>query len=318
MGSKCFVICDSEHQYANSLSAVLAKKIDFQIHVCSSVRQVEMLTEEKEIEILLIGENYPEEERDRLKAVNKILLVREPVEGGTTERAIYKYQSGDVILSELLAICLEENQSGVFRQQVYKDTCLIGIYSPVHRVGKTAFAIALGKVLAEKQSVLYLNLEEYSGWEERFGRREQYTLADLLYYTRQETSNLGMRLDMMTGHMEGLQYVAPIRICEDLKAVTYEEWRELLEQLVNQKKYKSIVIDFGESVQGIWRLLELCQKVYMPVNHEPESEAKIAQFEKNAEILGHSALLQRITKLELKDNVEGYARQLLQGEEDAK
>lgn len=316
MGSKCFVICDSEQHYANNLASFLANKIEFQIHVCSSVKQVEMLGDEKEIEILLIEDSYPGEERDRLHAANKILLVREQT--GGEERSIYKYQPVDAILAELLALCIEENQSMILRQKIYRESCLIGVYSPIHRIGKTAFAIALGKYLAENTSVLYLNLEEYSGWNGRFGKNEKYTLADLLYYARQETGNLGVRIGVMAGHMDKLQYIAPIPISEDLKAVTYEEWQELLEQLVNQKLYKNIVIDFGESVQGLWKLLELCQKIYMPVDGAAESVAKITQFEKNAEVLGYQNLLRKITKIELKGSMDKYVKQLLSREERIK
>lgn len=45
---------------------------------------------------------------------------------------------------------------------------LIGVYSPIHRIGKTKYALELGKELAEKGPVLYLNLEEYAGGEHYF------------------------------------------------------------------------------------------------------------------------------------------------------
>ena len=40
---------------------------------------------------------------------------------------------------------------------------MIGIYSPVHRIGKTKFALRLGQKMARQVPVLYLNLEGYSG-----------------------------------------------------------------------------------------------------------------------------------------------------------
>lgn len=315
MGSKCFVICDSERHYADSLASVLAEKIEFPIHVCSSVEQVKRLTDEREVGILLIEETFPEEEREELHAANQILLVRKEVIGENDGiKTVYKYQPADAILSEILASCMDENHPGMLRQQLYRDSALIGIYSPIHRIGKTALALEIGKELAKEERVLYLNLEEYSGWEERFGRREQYTLADFLYYAKQEKSNLGMRLSIMTGHMEELEYIAPVSVSEDLKHVTFEEWKELLEQLLNLRIYKKIVIDFGESVQGLWGLLNLCQKIYMPVNNQAESRAKLAQFEKNAEILGFGDLLKRVKKVETDGNIEGRVRQLLERE----
>lgn len=182
-------------------------------------------------------------------------------------------------------------------------------------MGKTTFAIALGKEFAKKERVLYLNLEEYSGWQERYPGRENYTLADLLYYAKQEKSNIDMRMGIMTGDMEGLEYIAPMNISEDLKAVRFEEWEELLELLLELKIYKKIIIDFSESVQGLWKLLDFCQKIYMPINKSGESEGKIRQFERNAELLGQEEILKKTVKLEFDGDMETYVRELLKKEE---
>lgn len=315
VGSRCFVICEKEQAYADRLALMLAKKIDFQIYVCGSVEQVKVISREKGIEILLIGESYDDWERREIEAGETIVLVNEAA-SGMKEKHIYKYQPADVILSEVLAVCMEDHHSGIFRQQLYRESCLIGIYSPVHRIGNTTFAIALGKELAKKERVLYLNLETYSGWKERFLQKEQYTLADLLYYARQENSNLEVRLGMMTGNLEGLEYVAPMDISEDLKKVTIEEWKELLEQLLSLRMYKKIIIDFGECVQGLWELLELCRTIYMAVSRQPEAHAKIIQFERNAKVLGYGDLLKKIVQWESGDDLEGCIRQLLQKEEE--
>lgn len=318
MGNKCFVICSEEQAYADGLALLLAKKIDFQIHVCSLAEQVERIAKEQGIEILLIDEKYLKKEKEVLFSATEIIILTNEIKAGEERKKIYKYQSADAILAEILSICLEDNQSGIFKQQLYRESCLIGIYSPIHRVGKTTFAIALGRELAKKERVLYLNLEEYSGWEYRYSGKERYTLADLLYYARQEKSNMDIRLGMMAGDMEGLEYIAPMAISQDLKSVTFEEWQELLELLLGLKIYKKIIIDFGESVQGLWKLLDCCQKIYMPVNGQRESYGKINQFEKNAELLGYEDLLAKIQKLEFENDMGSYVKQLLQKEESEK
>lgn len=315
MEGKCFVICDREQAYADGLALVLADKIDFQIHVCSSVEQVKLVAKEKSIKILLVEEYFAEEMCLGMDAEEMIILVNETM-AAVKGKAIYKYQSVDAILAEILEICLEDHHSGILKKKLYKDSCLIGVYSPIHRIGKTTFAVMLGRELAEKERVLYLNMEEYSGWRERYPQNGQYTLADLLYYARQEKGNLELRLGMMAEHLGKLEYIAPIYISEDLKRVTFEEWRDLLEQLLNLKIYKKIIIDFGESVQGLWELLKLCQRIYMPVNREQESEAKIAQFEKNAEILGYGTVFHQMIRLEFEGDMERYTRQLMQKEDE--
>ena len=51
-----------------------------------------------------------------------------------------------------------------------KTTEIIGIFSPLGRCLKTSFALTLGQILAKERAVLYLNMEEYSGFEELMGK----------------------------------------------------------------------------------------------------------------------------------------------------
>ena len=61
---------------------------------------------------------------------------------------------------------------------------MIGIFSPVHRSGKTGYGLRLGQELAVSRNVLYLNMEIYGGIGGHFPE-EGHTLGDVLYYLRQ-------------------------------------------------------------------------------------------------------------------------------------
>lgn len=311
MEKKCFVICDNEREYTFRLSSLLSKKIEYQIHVCSSFLEVQNIAEEKKIGILLIEEDMMENQNESSAEV-VIFLSEESREG---ENKICKYQSFDDILSDILTICMAEEQQGILKRQMCRNCSLIGIYSPIHRTGKTTFAIALGKEAAKRESVLYLNLETYSGWEEWTGREEPYTLADLLYYARQEKGNLETRIGAMTGYLDELAYIAPMEMSEDLKAVTPSEWMELLETLRNRKIYKKIILDFGECVQGLWDMLSMCQEIYMPVRTGRIARGKILQFEKNARMLGREELLERMVKIQLDKDISKDVKRILKRKE---
>ena len=82
-----------------------------------------------------------------------------------------------------------------------------------------------------------------------------------------------------------MEYIARSKISEDLKAVTYDEWRELFRQLLHLRLYRKIIIDFGECVQGLWKLLEMCKKIYA-INRQREALAKVKQLSKMHIFLG--------------------------------
>mgnify|MGYP006877199938 CR=1 FL=1 len=63
---------------------------------------------------------------------------------------------------------------------------VVGIYSPVNRCFKSSLALTIGQVMAKKESVLYLNLEEYSGFTRLINSEYKADLSDVLYLYRQE------------------------------------------------------------------------------------------------------------------------------------
>ena len=74
----------------------------------------------------------------------------------------------------------------------------------------------------------------------------------LLYYSKQETGNLGLRISMMTGQIGNMDYIRPIPVVQDLQAVTAEEWLQLFEQIVEKSIYEVLILDLGDSVNGLF------------------------------------------------------------------
>lgn len=106
------------------------------------------------------------------------------------EVPVYRYQSAEIILQKVTGRM-------ELKEKVVADTSvrgLIGVYSPIHRIGKTKFAIRTARQLGRSVPVLYLNLEGNSGDNYYFQNREGNDLGDLLYYMRQDNMNLGLKL----------------------------------------------------------------------------------------------------------------------------
>ena len=74
---------------------------------------------------------------------------------------IYKYQPGDQILAEMIRQCsMSGDEKQIFLKITGKKNCrVIAVYSPVRRIGKTTYAIRLGRKLAKEANVLYLGME---------------------------------------------------------------------------------------------------------------------------------------------------------------
>ena len=163
-------------------------------------------------------------------------------------------------------------------------------------MGKTNFAIKLGKQLARKREVLYLNMEGYSGGSYYFPDGPSQNLGDLIYYIKQETGDPGIRISSMAGQTGGMDYIMPMENEKDLREVKSEEWMLLLDTILENCIYEVIILDLGECITGLYDILRRCARVYTHYLEEGAAEAKIRQYEENLRVLGYGDVLQKTVK----------------------
>lgn len=298
-----FAVCDLEVEYAYHFMEYLNRKktLPFEIRVFTSSEKLCEFARDHPIELLLISDAAmcrEVEEQD----IGQVMILSGGVKNPGLEQypSIYKYQSSAQVVREVMARYGEEHGSDPAPIQVMKkETELIGIYSPVGRSMKTTFALTLGQILAKKKAVLYLNFEEYSGFEYLFEHVYEETLSDLLYYLRQGNPNFIIKLNSMIQTINNLDYLPPASSPGDIQCTAYEEWVLLLQKIVDTSNYEVVIADFGDGVSQMFRLLNQCTRIYMPVRNDPMSQAKIQQFENLLRISQGETALEKIQKIRL-------------------
>lgn len=299
MYEKNIVICDPQQQYAKNLLQMLnrGKEMGVRFYLFHTMEEMRNFSKDKRIHLLLISEEYPGTQRQRIPADKRFVLVtdkQQVLEDGET--GIYRYQSADSIWTQIVEATKRKKESQA-RLTVKADGELIGVYSPIHRIGKTRFALNLGKRLAMKRPVLYLSLEEYAGvsyyFPEKIQDKSGQNLGDLLYYVRQEKKNLGMRISMIAAQHDKLDYIRPMPYVQDMQAVKCEEWIQLFQQILDQCIYETIILDLGDSVNGLYQILENCNTVYTPYIEEKTAQAKLAEYTENLRKMGMEGVLEK-------------------------
>ena len=305
MSSRSLVICDQEEGYAAAFAVFLTKKkeLAFQVQVCDSLAQVTAVLEEHPIDILLVGGNYPVRERGKLEAGSVFVLAESgKVKTNPREVAVYKYQSGEAILAEIICGCSKENKTEdlYLRSVKTSQVRVIGIFSPVHRSGKTSYGLKLGQEMAASANVLYLNMELYGGIGGYFPAADlSHKGIAALYYSRQESRNLGLILPTLVKHMGTLDYLLPVRVSEDIKAVPLEEWTSMIVQIAEQSIYDVLILDIDEGLKDVYGLLRLCTEICVPSARDPAAEAKLLQMEGEMHLLGFDDVRKKMKKKEL-------------------
>lgn len=295
-------ICDVEAEYAHNFMEYMNRKrsIPFEVQAFTSFEHLMNFGRENRIEILLISDRTVKEEVGGLD-IGRVIILSEGVHHPSLDQypSVYKYQSSDTVIREVMNCYGAEQFPALQLQAVKKETELIGVYSPVGRAAKTSFAITLGQILARKKVVLYLNLEEYSGFEQLLECRYERTLGDLIYYIRQGNSNLILKMNSMIRTMNNLDYLPPVLSPMDIQNTSFDEWMTLLNQLIQNSPYETVILDFGDGVGDLYALLNECRKIYIPVRNDIMSQSKIQQFEHLLQMWDYSSLQEKIQKIKL-------------------
>lgn len=309
MNEKNLVICDPEIRYANRLGENISQREELavRVHICSSFEKLRELSEKKPIHILVLDESYAYEERSSVSASQTFVLGEGNIKDlGEAEHGIEKYRCADEIIREIFEVYVDKTRENMLRNRRKNKTRLIAVYSPIHRIGKTRFAMELGRECAKSKRVLYLNMEEYAGFQDAGDKG--WNLGDLLYYIKQGDENLGVRMQLAVQKSEGLDYLLPVPISSDLKEITLGEWESLLGEIVKGSNYELLILDMSESVQGLFQILDLCDRIYMPVLNDEISGRKIEQYEKNLAKLNLEKLAGMTYRFVMPEQVEEYAR----------
>ena len=122
--------------------------------------------------------------------------------------------------------------------------------------------------------------------------QKEKNIGDLLFYTGQNTENLGFRINTIAGQIENLDYIMPIPILQDLRQVKVDEWLNLFEQILKKCIYETIILDLSDSVDGLYTILQNCSVIYTHYAEEPTSEEKVRQYEQNIKRMGMEAILE--------------------------
>lgn len=319
MKNRMIAICDKEGAYAYSLVDYFNNKNNiFFSEAFTSEESLFEYAKERFVHILLVSDKM------NLELINKknigltiLLSEQEAVLAGKNHKAIYKYQSAGNILKSIMNHYAEREEEPL--SIIDKKCQIIGVYSPIKRSLKSSFCLALGQIMAKEKAVLYLNMEEYSGFSTLFQKEYKADLSDVIYYLRQDKANLLIKLEGIVDSINNLDYIPPVSSPMDIREVKKEEWLKLFREVSANSKYETVIVDFGDGAEGLLELLSECNQIYVPIREDYLSNAKIEQFDSLLDKAGYEGLKVNMKKIKLPyhnsfGSRECYAEQLVWSE----
>ena len=296
------VIFNEEPEYAGHLKSALLRESSpgLNIFLFKNIDNFKVFLKENHVDILLSAENTSKDIRKDISADKKFVLTStKNTELNEDEQEVYKYQNVEAIV-----YTITKGTSISRYSNTVKDRNLIGVYSPVHRIGNTSFALDLGQKLSKDEMVLYLNLEGYSGGNYYFANHIDEDISDLIYYIHQENVKLGNVLSKIKFSIGTLDCIGPFNVANDIRNITKKEWLILFEKIFEETAYTTIILDLCDMVDGLNSILGECSTVYTRYLKDDISKAKIDQYTENLRLTGYTKVIEHTVLSEV-DYEEG-------------
>lgn len=315
MKKKILALCDEEKDYLQQLTEFLQKKeaFPFEIHAYTQPTGLVEYETGKEIELLLVAETAYTYEVSRLPA-NQVLILGENVQSvGVGLPQTDKYQQAENIYRFIMDQYLQNGrvESSVLCEG--REAKIVGLYSPVKRCLQTSFALTLGQILAKNKKTLYISFEHYAGWNSLLRKEGGKDLSDLLGYL-EEKEKFSYRIRLIERKVGNLCYIPPVYAGQNLVYVTAAEWVRLIRRIAAEGGYDYIVLDLSESLQGVFEMLRLCDRIYTIICEDKPARSKLEQYEHLLRMQEYEDVLEKTRKqrlpriTELPGQIEQYTR----------
>lgn len=295
-------IYDLESGYVDSLMQYINQKqsMPFRTLAFTNKDALYEYLKNHHIDILLIGaENMEKNLED--EDIEKIVLLS----GGNIfseyigYASIYKYQSSERIIRELLDYFADMNNSEGTLSPVVRDVEIVTVYSPVRRTGQTIFSLTMGQILANNYRTLYINLEEFSAFDKIFHQNYEGDLSDLMYFYKQNPDTLPIKLKAVVNTIHQLDYIPPLVYSKDLRNIGTDKWVELIQAIAATGMYEKIILDVNSVVSDIFPFFQCCDKLFMPVVSDAISLQKISAFEEYVLKSEENQIMDKCIKVEV-------------------
>lgn len=276
----------------------------FETRLFTSMEGLKKYLEKNTIDVLLIGEEVVSELSEAMHCICECILLSAGnfVAEGSRYDTIFKYQSAEQIVKELLSLIAEDDSISFIAPDISKKAGeIIGVYAPYGGAGVTSIALRMGKELAKEGKVLYISLELFGGisFTEEGKKQEKMTtlrgMSEVIFYLKQGKEKLAIKLASLIQQKGELDCIAAVEDYRDLYQITAGEMKVLLQVLLEETCYEKIVFDIGYLSDATLYLLQCANRVYMPAGK--------GEMQKNKQE-GFFKLLQRENLLELRSQIQ--------------
>lgn len=203
-----------------------------------------------------------------------------------------KYQEVSRIMEELERLLADLGMNLPVEKRIKPK--IFGVYSLAVPALQIPFCVVLNEILAEEKKVIFLDLQEHSG----FCKKGELGLDDMMAMATAE-NYVRSRMQAAIGHMNEWDYVIPLKNTCYLLEGKKELFQSITEKMVLELGYDAVVINLGEIVINQPGLSNLCDQLFVLSPKGSIGEWREKHLIDELERKGEQDVLHRVQRMEI-------------------
>lgn len=310
---KILVAMFDQEGYTRRLAAYLNHHQNsmMEVRLFTNEDSLKQFLKQEPVEMLLVAERDWDPRWERDAKIHRLIFLSDGdvVREGMNHPVIFKYQSAESIVQELLAVIADDDGMQVKTKRMSSDHVeFIGVYSPYGGAGVSTFSYEMAKEYGMQYTTLYLNLELFHGmpehsiskWREFTPAEESRGMSELIFYLRQHKEKIAVKLQSLVRIQDGVAVIRAVEDYRDLYSMTVADMQRLLHVLAEETEYQKIFFDIGYIGESALELMRCCDVLYLPNAQSEIQHNKQIAFEQLLIREGEREMLERIRFVSMK------------------
>jgi len=294
MSKLSLAVADMDELYISRIMHFLVSRYSNRFNVSTFTKQpflIDFLSAaDKKVDILLISPELFDSTVLIEKAETIILLCEGRTEGTVRGYdAVYKFQHGDMLVSNIISIFSKKDRGELFIKDGTKKTRVIAVYSPSGGSGKTSIAVGSSIQCAQKGlAVFYLNFEHIDSLLFCSNINRGQNLSNIIYHLKERSQNITLKIEgtRCIDSQYNISYFEPPDSIQELNELTAEDYRHLIQQFKLMGQYDIIFVDMSSSFDSCnIALLEESDEILLILAEDYASNVKARVLSNELNIL---------------------------------
>ncbi len=287
---KLVVIIDKMPEYGERLAKYLnaGRNFPYRAVVFSAAEELESYIKNDGVHAVLVSKDEEPEVIKMLAGTNVKLFCLCETKEEQGAASLYRYNSAKELELRLVAV------------KTAKKIPVIGYLSPIGGSEAEFLSVRIAGELGRRGKVLYVSLFPFGV----NGRSSSDGLSEVLYFLRQTGDSRQDRVQGVLQRGEYMDMIGPVRWYTDLRHMTKEDIRNLLQGELWDREYRAFFVAVGMFDCVGQDILNCCDGVLMPVWETAHGQAVQEEFRRQMKESGETKLYSGIREFPVKE-VEG-------------